>query len=154
MNCLIIKNGAVINAIVSTANEARIAYPDAICMDQYPAGVGVGWMYDGESFSPPPEPESPDPIPASCTRRQGLRALIFYGFMPSQIEALIEAIPDEVQRELTRVDYEAATWERADESLQAMWTSLGGKPVQLDDLFRLAVTLYPTCLCMFFYARR
>lgn len=40
-----------------------------------------------------------------------------------------------------QIEYEADTWERANPLLQQMWAQLGGTPEQLDNLFRLAVTL-------------
>ena len=40
-----------------------------------------------------------------------------------------------------QIEYEADTWERSNAFLQQMWAGLGGTPEQLDDLFRMAVTL-------------
>lgn len=88
-----------------------------------------------------PADPAPLPIPASCTRRQGLRALLASGFKRADIEAQIAAIEDETEREEAQIDYEASEWERANPRLQQMWALLGGAPEQLDDLFRLAVTL-------------
>lgn len=81
------------------------------------------------------------PVPVQCTRRQGLLALLSYGHRKADIEVLIAAVPDEIEREAALIEYEAATWERANPFLQAVWAQLGGTPEQLDDLFRLAVTL-------------
>lgn len=83
----------------------------------------------------------PLPVPASCTRRQGLRALLVFGFKRADIEAQIAAIEDETEREEAEIDYEANDWERANPRLQQMWAALGGDPASLDDLFRMAVTL-------------
>ncbi|MBD9530458.1 hypothetical protein IB233_02270 [Comamonas sp. CMM01] len=89
------------------------------------------------------EPADPVPVsvPASCTRRQGLRALLDFGIKRADIEAQIAAIENEIEREEAQIDYEAGEWERANPRLQQMWAALGGDPAQLDDLFRLAVTL-------------
>lgn len=81
------------------------------------------------------------PAPASCTRRQGLLALLAYGFKRADIEAQIAAINDETEREEAQIEYEANVWDRANPRLQQMWAALGGAPAQLDDLYRLAVTL-------------
>lgn len=86
-------------------------------------------------------PGDPAPVPDFCSRRQGLLALLTYGHRRADIEALIAAIPDEMEREATLIEYEAATWERANPFLQQMWAQLGGTPAQLDDLFRMAVAL-------------
>lgn len=85
--------------------------------------------------------EPPQPVPASCTRRQGLLALLAFGFKRADIEAQIAAIADETEREEAQIEYEANVWERANPRLQQMWAALGGDPARLDDLFRLAVTL-------------
>lgn len=85
--------------------------------------------------------EPPPLVPASCTRRQGLRALLVFGVTRADIEAQIAAIENETEREEAQIDYEAGVWERGNPRLQQMWAALGGAPEQLDDLFRLAVTL-------------
>ncbi len=105
---------------------------------------GAAWRQVADADVPPlpevPEPQ-PDPIPRACTRRQGLLALLSYGHRRADIEALIEAIPDEMEREAALIEYEAATWERSNPFLQQMWVALGGAPEQLDEVFRMAVAL-------------
>ena len=86
-------------------------------------------------------PGDPAPAPDFCSRRQGLLALLTYGHRRADIEALIAAIPDELEREAALIEYEAATWERDNPFVKQMWAQLGGAPEQLDDLFRMAVTL-------------
>lgn len=85
--------------------------------------------------------EPAQPVPSSCTRRQGLLALLAFGIKRADIEAQIEAIEDEIEREQAQIEYEANDWERANQCLQQIWAARGGTPAQLDDLFRLAVTL-------------
>lgn len=80
-------------------------------------------------------------VPASCTRRQGLLALLSYGIKRSEIETQIETIEDEMEREAAWIEYLADTWDLGNPRLQAMWAALGGTPEQLPELFRLAVTL-------------
>lgn len=86
-------------------------------------------------------PGQSQPVPQQCTRRQGLLALLSYGFKRSDIEAQIEAIEDEMEREAAWIEYLADTWDLGNPRLQSMWAALGGTPEQLPDLFRLAVTL-------------
>lgn len=81
-----------------------------------------------------------NPVPSSCTRRQGRLALLAHGYLTA-VEAAIAAISDPVERAAAQIEYEADTWERGNAFLQAMWAGLGGTPEQLDDLFRMAVTL-------------
>lgn len=80
------------------------------------------------------------PVPASCTRRQGRLALLAQGLL-DDVEAAIDAIADPTEQRAAKIEYEADTWERGNPFVQAMWAQLGGTPEQLDDLFRLAVTL-------------
>lgn len=87
----------------------------------------------------PPVPV-PEPVPASCTRRQGRLALLQAGKL-DDVESTITAITDSLQRRAAQIEYEADTWERSNTFLQGMWNQLGGTPEELDDLFRLAVTL-------------
>ena len=106
-----------------------------VVMQEQRPEVGFVALADG-SWAEPPQP-----VPASCTRRQGLRALLDFGIKRADIEAQIAAIENEIEREEAQIDYEAGVWERANPRLQQMWAALGGEPAQLDDLYRLAVTL-------------
>ena len=90
------------------------------------------------SYEPPPP--TPALVPATCTRRQGRLALLQAGYLAA-VEQSIATIADPVQRMAVQIEYEADTWERNNPFLQQMWAQLGGTPDQLDDLFRLAVTL-------------
>jgi chromosome segregation ATPase len=84
--------------------------------------------------------EVAEPVPASCTRRQGRLALLQAGKL-DDVESTIAAITDSLQRRAAQIEYEADTWERSNMFLQGMWNQLGGTPEELDDLFRLAVTI-------------
>jgi hypothetical protein len=55
----------------------------------------IGWLYDGESFSPPADP--PPAVPASVTRRQAKQALALAGLL-DQVQPAIDAIEDPVTR--------------------------------------------------------
>ena len=79
-------------------------------------------------------------VPPKVTRRQGRLALLAHGHL-DDVEAVIDAIADPAERRAAQIEYEADTWERSNAFLQSMWAQLGGTPAQLDDLFRLAVTL-------------
>ena len=133
MRAHIIENGIVTNTIEV---ESLDFMPGLIDAD---LGGSIGDRYEnGEFIKPAPEPE---PAPASCTRRQGLLALLSYGIKRSEIETQIETIEDEMEREAAWIEYLADTWELGNPRLQAMWAALGGTAEQLPDLFRLAVTL-------------
>lgn len=78
--------------------------------------------------------------PQSCTRRQGELALIETEKIDA-VEAAIAGIADPKERRKAQAEYDSDTWARNNAFLQSMWAQLGGTPAQLDDLFRLAVTL-------------
>ena len=102
---------------------------------------GEAWQQVADADLPPPPEPPPEPVPEFCTRRQGLLALLMYGHRRADIEAMISAIPEDMDREAAEIEYEAATWERSNTVLQQMWSQMGGTPEQLDEVFRVAVTL-------------
>lgn len=98
-----------------------------------------------EEIAALPGPQ-PAPVPQSVSGRQGQKALLRtpYGEdsnMLAAVKALIAAIPDDFAREDAELDFNAATWERSNPTLQVMWAQLGGTEQQLDELFMLAATL-------------
>lgn len=97
----------------------------------------LAWVADGNEIAPQPDPE---PVPPSrCTRRQGRLALLEVGLL-DDVEALIAAIPDDIQRRAAQIEYEADTWERSNATLQAVWAQMGRTPEGLAALFANAVT--------------
>ncbi|MBF6630644.1 MAG: hypothetical protein ITG01_05785 [Comamonas sp.] len=133
MRAHIIQNGIVTNTIEV---ESLDFMPGLIDAD---LGGSIGDRYENGEFIK--RDLAPEPPPASCTRRQGLLALLSYGIKRSEIETQIETIEDEMEREAAWIEYLADTWELGNPRLQAMWAALGGTAEQLPDLFRLAVTL-------------
>jgi hypothetical protein len=112
-------------------------------IETQPAKVGQEWLQQWAVVDLT-EQEMEDmrpPVPQACTRRQGLLALLSYGFKRADIEAQIETIEDETEREAAWIEYLADTWDIGNPRLQGMWAALGGTQQQLPDLFRLAVTL-------------
>ena len=67
MNIALIRNGVVENVIVGTLEFAQTLGYDA-CVETNEAGIG--WTYDGETFTAPPQPEpEPEPVlPRHITR--------------------------------------------------------------------------------------
>lgn len=118
--------------------SGSLAAPPQTTGAQVAMWTGAGWAVLPERPSEAPAP--PEPVPASCTRREGQRALLVHGHL-DDVEAAIAAISDPFDRRDAQIEYDAATWERANPFLQQMWAQLGGTPEQLDDLFRMAVTL-------------
>ena len=92
-----------------------------------------------------PDPAPPAPVPQSVTRRQGRLALLQtpHGEVTKLdvVEAALESISDPMEKRAALIEYEADTWGRNNQTLQALWAQLGGTESQLDDLFVLAQTL-------------
>lgn len=90
----------------------------------------------------PPAPE-PEPVPASCTPAQGLVALFAVKqITEDQLLAAIGQIADPVQQYTARIGLQrATTWERGSPTMQAMAALLGLTEQDLDDLYKLAVTV-------------
>lgn len=103
------------------------------------AGEGIGWSYDGQTFTPPPAPPAPAPtVPQSVSRAQGKAALIAAGLWPAVL-AVLAAIEDATQRQLAEVAlHDAGTWERSSPTLNALAFGLGMDDAQLDALFTSA----------------
>lgn len=91
----------------------------------------------------------PEPVPASCTKRQGELALLT---VPKEVdgqaltvlhwvEAQIEAEQDPIEKRRMQAEFNAGEWERDNQFLQQTWLAAGGTLEELDDLFRRAVTL-------------
>lgn len=102
------------------------------------------WLAEGNT--PEPYVPPPAPVPQQCSGRQGQKALLRtpYGEdsnMLAAVKALFPLIHDDFDRQDAELDFNAATWERNNQTLQALWAQLGGTEEQLDDLFTLAVTL-------------
>lgn len=124
----VIKNGGT--KVPTVDVPGFVQHPETVAYREWLAAGGV----------PEPADVLPGPIPATCTRRQGRLALLQAGYLTA-VEQAIVSIADPAQRVAAQIEYEADTWERDNAFLQGMWAQLGGTAEQLDDLFRLAVTL-------------
>lgn len=100
------------------------------------AGEGIGWSYDGQTFTPPPAPPAPAPtVPQSVSRAQGKAALIAAGLWPSVL-AYVDAIADPTDKALAEVALnDTQEWRRDSLFLNSAATALGMTAAQLDQLF-------------------
>jgi hypothetical protein len=84
------------------------------------------------------EPESPA-VPASVSARQIRLWLIRNGVSLAQVESAIDAIPDQLQRDSVRVEWDYAPYvERTHPMLIPLATVLGLTEAQVDQAFREA----------------
>ena len=81
------------------------------------------------------------PVPA-LTRRQFRLALVMNGFALADIEALINQIEDDMQRQIIQIEWQDATvFERNNSSLFVMSALTGLSSAQIDELWSQALTL-------------
>jgi hypothetical protein len=102
------------------------------------SGVAVGWLFDGQTFSPPPPYVAP--VPETVSPRQARLALLGIGML-DEVEQALAAIPG-AEGAAARIDWEYATEvQRKSPLIAALGPALGLTAEQIDDLFRSAVTL-------------
>ena len=79
----------------------------------------------------------PAQIPPSCTRAQGLLALLNNGFATPEatITTAINAISDSIQQQTAMIKFQAANWYRADPFIESLGGVLGLTSNQIDALF-------------------
>lgn len=76
------------------------------------------------------------------TRRQFRLALVMNDFALADIEALINQIEDDMQRQIIQIEWQDATvFERNNSSLFAMAALMGLSSAQIDELWSQALTL-------------
>ena len=76
------------------------------------------------------------------TRRQFRLALVMNGFALADIEALINQIEDDMQRQIIQIEWQDATvFERNNSSLFVMAALMGLSSSQIDELWSQALTL-------------
>lgn len=112
--------------------------------------VPVGWSPpDGCAAVPEAElpagwERAPDdsPVPVSVTARQIRLWLVSHGVGLAAVEAAIDGIPDQTQRDIVRVEWEYAPYvERSHTMLVPLAAALGLSEAQVDQAFREAATL-------------
>lgn len=133
MRAHIIDGGIVANTIEVDSLDVMPGLVAAV------AGEGIGWSYDGQTFTPPPAPPSQPPqVPPAVSKAQGKTALINAGLWPAVLAA-VAAVEDATQRQLAEVAlHDTTTWERTSPTLNALAYGLGMDDAQLDALFTAA----------------
>lgn len=92
----------------------------------------AGWAYAPDT----------SPVPASVTARQIRLWLVQHGVSLSAVESAIDGIPDAMQRDSVRVEWEYAPYvERSHPMLVPLAAALGLSEAQVDAAFREAASL-------------
>ncbi len=130
----IIENGAVENLAV--ADEPLAENWVRLQPGQF---ASIGYLWDGEEFTPPPALAAP--VPQSVTMRQARLALLGAGLLDN-VDAAMAAIPDETMRRAAQIEWEyAATVDRTSALVSNLSGALGLTDAQLDALFIAAGAL-------------
>ncbi len=137
MKYAFIQNGVVVDCVQ--------VHPSTIFRPEYsaqfvpgPDSLQVGWLFDGELFSPPPDPVPT--VPVSVTMRQARLALLAAGLLDTA-DAVIAGIPGDVGR-AARIEWEYAQEVRRDNALLQQVQALAGFSDQdVDSLFLSAAAL-------------
>lgn len=88
-----------------------------------------------------PEWEDPRVVPLVVTPRQMRIALVMSGISIETVEAMIDSLP-EPQKSITRITWEYSTeFQRTNPLLVQMAPALGLTEAQVDQMFKLAITL-------------
>jgi len=86
---------------------------------------------------PPPAPEVPPP--PRLTRRQLRLGLLAAGITTAQVETVIAAIPDEIDRETAQIEWaDASQYERTHPLVDRIGASMSLTPEQIDAMWLAA----------------
>jgi len=130
----LIKNGVVDNMVLwDGVSEWTPPEGVTLVMDP-PAGVGIGWAYDGASWTAPEPP--PVPVPEEVRQAQARRALLVAGLL-DDVEAAVAAASQDIQ---IAWEYEPNI-RRDSPMIGALAPALGLTDAQIDDLFRAAAAI-------------
>lgn len=135
MRAHIIEGGAVANTI---AVEALDALPGVTLIDADQHGGSIGWLWDGETLTPPPP--APPVVPTAVTMRQARLALLGAGLL-DDVDAAINAMPSP-QKEAARIAWEySQEVQRHNGFVSVLGPALGLTEAQIDALFIAAAGL-------------
>ena len=127
-----IKSGSIIAVI----DGVQVIVPDD--MGNRHRQMIAEWEAQGNTiapYEPPPEPLRP------LTARQLRLGLVTNGISLSSVEAAIDAIEDETDREVARIEWEyATTFERSHPLVNQIGAALGLTPEQIDAMWAEAAT--------------
>lgn len=127
MRAHIIENGTIVNTIEVESLDFLPGLVAAVGEE------GIGWGYDGQTFTPPPAPAPT--VPQSVSRAQGKAALIGAGLW-SAVLAYVAAIADPTDKALAEVALgDTQEWRRDSLFLNSAASALGLTSAQLDQLF-------------------
>jgi len=124
-------------SIIAVIDGVQMTVPDD--MANRHRQMLVEWEAEGNTiapYEPPPEPLRP------LTARQLRLGLVTKGISLSSVEAAIDAIDDQTDREVARIEWEyATTFERSHPLVNQIGAALGLTPEQIDAMWTEAAAL-------------
>jgi hypothetical protein len=138
MRKAVIADGVVINVIEVDPDQIpdwAQGFPEA-------GDAGPGWTWDGESFAPPPEPDPAERLTAEraamvCSRLQG--RLVLGEATCAALDAM--AADPTTPWAMRQTIAHAIEWRRTSQAMTELGYLLGYSDAQMDELFRLAMTV-------------
>ena len=132
MRTHVIENGVITNTVVVNNLTDMPNLVAAV------GNEGIGWLYDGESFSPPPP--NPVQIPQEITMRQARLALLDIGLL-ANVQTAINTLP-EPDKTKAQIEWEYSNaLQRNNPFVTTLGTALGLSSDDIDNLFITASRL-------------
>lgn len=125
-------NNGILQDVVMNhpARLFSLAYADQFII--VPDEAQNGWLWDGQTASPPPEPEPV--VPQEITMRQARLVLLGAGLL-SGVQTAIDGLP-EPQRSAANIEWEFSnTLQRRNPFMLTLGPALGLTDAQIDALF-------------------
>lgn len=131
MRAHVIENGVVVNTVEV---ESLGVLPGLVAAQ---ANEGIGWLYDGITFTSPPTP-TPS-VPTEVTMRQARLALLENGLL-ANVQPAINSLP-EPDKTKAQIEWEYSNaLQRSNPFVTTLGTALGLDSTALDNLFIQANT--------------
>lgn len=132
MRAHVIENGVVVNTVEV---ETLDALPGLVATQ---ANEGIGWLYDGISFTSPPQP-TPS-VPQEVTMRQARLALLDAGLL-ANVQPAINSL-NEPDKTKAQIEWEYSNaLQRSNPFVTVLGTALDLNNEALDNLFITAAKL-------------
>ena len=132
MRAHVIENGVVVNTVEV---ESLDALPGLVAAQ---GGEGIGWLYDGISFTSPPQPTPL--VPQEVTMRQARLALLENNLLVN-VQPAINSLP-EPDKTKAQIEWEYSNaLQRNNPFVSTLGAALGLSSQDLDDLFIQAAAL-------------
>lgn len=150
MNAAIVENGVVTNVIV-VGESTNLAKFGAILSED----ARIGWLYDGETFTPPPADPILEPVPQFISDRQFAQQLaklglianeealawVKAGVVPAAFDAFVQSLPEAQQFDAEMLLSGATQFDRYHQLTETFGAARGMTSEQIDDLWRAASAL-------------